>query len=282
MTFPPDALPPRPSLAGCVLGVLRLTAGLALIAGGTAVVLACALVPSRPGRVSPAERVAQSLSAALLAVAGVRVAAEGRGRLAAHRGFVFFNHLSYLDPLVLATVAPMRFLATAGVRKLPFVGWIATALGTLYVRRGEGASRTRAREALRHEVRSSPVPIALAPEGRIGPGPHVQPLRHGAFEVAADADAPILLAGLRFEPPGYAAWLDGEWLLRAWWRLCARTEPVTARLRVLGGVAVSTRSDAPSAARYAESVFNGDPAPAAPPPWNAPTSQGLARMGHPS
>ncbi len=265
MTLPPDALPPRPGLAGCLLGVLRLVVGLALIVGGTVVILACALAPRRIGHVSPAERVAQRLSAALLAVAGVRVEAEGRDRLAAHRGFVFFNHLSYLDPLVLAAVAPMRFLATAGVRKLPFIGWIATALGTLYVRRGRGASRTRARESLRHEVQSSPVPIALAPEGRIGPGPRVQPLRHGAFEVAADAQAPILLAGLQFEPYSYVAWLDGEWLLRAWWRLCARTEPVTATVRVLGDVAIRTRSDAPFLARHAESVFNRDPAPAAPP-----------------
>ena len=259
MTLPPDALPPRPTVAGALVGVVRLAAGLTLIASGTAAILLCALWPSPPGRVAPAERVAQRLSGALLAVAGVAVEAVGRERLAAHRGFVFFNHLSYLDPLILATVAPMRFLATAGVRKLPFIGWVATALRTLYVHRGEGASRAGARDALREEVQTSPVPIALAPEGRIGPGPGVLPLRHGAFEVAAEARASILLVGLQFEPYSYVAWLDGEWLPRAWWRLCARTTPVTARLRVLESIEPRPPSHAPALARYAESVFNHAP-----------------------
>ena len=150
----------------------------------------------------------------------------------------------------------MRFLSTAGVRHLPFIGWMATALGTLYVNRGRGASREEARHALRREVHQSSVPVGLAPEGQIGPGPDVLPLRHGAFEVAADADAPILLVSLQFEPYGYAAWLDGEWLLRAYWRLCARTRPVTATLRVLEEIDPDASSRAAELAQHAETVFN--------------------------
>ncbi len=253
MTLPPSALPPRPSPLGVVVGLGRVVA-----TAGLLVVGAIAIVASAPfgtaGRVRPAERAAQSLCRCLLAVAGIRLGVRGRERLASHRGFVFFNHLSYLDPLVLLAAAPMRFLATAGVRRLPLIGWMATALGTLYVERGHGASRESARGALCRAVRRSPVPVGLAPEGRIGPGPEVQPLRHGAFEVAAEAQASILLVSLQFDPYGHAAWLDGEWLLRAYWRLCARTRPVHATLRVLEHIAPGARAD--EQARRAEALFN--------------------------
>ena len=160
-----------------------------------------------------------------------------------------------LDPLVLVAATPFRFLSTLGVRFLPLVGWMATALGTIYVNRGRAASREAARGALREAVHHSPTPVALAPEGRIGPGPGVLPLRHGAFEVAADADAPVLLVALRFEPRAYALWADGEWLTRPLWRLCARTVPVVATVTPL---APALRPAGPPAAlaAAAERRFN--------------------------
>ena len=256
MVVPPESLPPRPGPAAILLGVVRVAASLALLVGGTVAVLVAAMLPARPDAARPVDHLVRALCRALLAVAGVQRATAGLDRLAHHRGFVFFNHSSYLDPLVLVAATPMRFLATAGVRRLPFVGPMATALGTIYVHRGQGPSRAAARRDLREAVRRSPVPIALAPEGRIGPGPQVQPLRHGAFEVAADADAPIVLVALRFEPAPYAAWQDREWLLRAFWRLCARTTPVTASLTILGKVKPGTVADSPTRAREAEQVLN--------------------------
>ena len=257
MTVPPESLPPRPGPLAVAVGVVRVASAAVVLAAGTAAVLAASLWPGRAGRVGPAERVAQGLARALLAVAGVRRRSLGDGALARHRGFVFFNHVSYLDPLVLVAAAPMRFLAAAGVRRLPLVGWAATALGTVYVDRGRSASRTAARRSLGRAVRQSPVPVALAPEGRIGPGPGVLPLRRGAFEVAADARAPIRLVGLRFEPPAYAVWQDGEGLARAFWRLCARTAPMTAVLTVLDEIPPhSSTADVADRAVHAESLFN--------------------------
>lgn len=256
MTLPPGALPPRPSLLGATYGIARLVATSVLLVGGTVAILACAPFGNGAGRARPAERVAQWLCQTMLAIAGIELGVHGRDRLAAHRGFVFFNHISYLDPVILVATTPMRFLSTAGVRHLPFIGWMATALGTVYVNRGRGESREKARRVLGDQVRQSHVPVGLAPEGRIGPGPQVLPLRHGAFEVAADAQASILLVSLQFEPYGYAAWLDGEWLLRAYWRLCARTRPVAATLRVLEQIEPDSHSRAEDRARHAESVFN--------------------------
>ena len=233
MTVPPDHLPPRPGLLGAVLGAARVAVTLALLAGGAVAVLAASAMPPRRGAPRPALRVAGALSRACLWVAGVRREGAGLDRLRGHRGFVFFNHVSYLDPLVLAAAAPMRFLAAAGVRRLPLIGPMAAALGTVFVHRGRGESRRDARGALLRAVTESPEPVAVAPEGRIGPGGGVLPFRHGAFEVAQEARAEVLLVALRFSPHRYALWQDGEWLVAAYWRLCARTEPVTATLAVL-------------------------------------------------
>ncbi len=256
MTVPPEPLPPRPGPVAAVVGVARLAAAAVVLVAGTVAVLAAGAWPDRAGRPRLTDRLAQRLARALLAVAGVERRSSGAAELAGVQGFVFFNHVSYLDPLVLVAATPMRFLATAGVRRLPLVGWIATALGTLYVHRGRDESRAEARDALARAVRQSPVPVALAPEGRIGPGPGVLPLRHGAFEVAADAGAPVRLVALRFEPPAYAVWHDGEWLPRAFWRLCARTGPLVASLSALGELEAGSRADASRQASRAEAVFD--------------------------
>jgi 1-acyl-sn-glycerol-3-phosphate acyltransferase len=216
-----------------VLGAVRVAAVLVLIVVGTVVLLAAALLPVRVGGARPAQHVAAAVCRAFLWATGTRLVVEGRGALRAHRGFVFFNHLSFLDPVVLVAARPLRFLSTQGVRSIPFVGWMATALGTIYVHRGREASRDAARQKLRAAVARSRTPVALAPEGEIGPGPGVLPFRRGAFEVAADADAPVLLVALRFEPHAYALWRDGEWLVGPLWRLCARRRPFTATVTAL-------------------------------------------------
>jgi len=244
MHVPPEALPPRPGPLAVAVGIARVAATLALAVIGMLVLMLAALVPWPHGRVRPVEHVAGWLARACLWIAGVRREVAGLDRLRGHDGFVFFNHVSYLDPVVLVAARPMRFLSTQGVRRLPLIGPMATTLGTIYVHRGRDDSRAAAREALRGAVRQSPVPVALAPEGRIGDGQSVLPFRHGAFEVAAEADAPVVLVGLRFRPHAYLLWQEGEWVLTAYWRLCARTVPVVATLEVLGGIEVDEPANA--------------------------------------
>ena len=239
----PDTLAalPRPGPVAALVGAVRVLAVLVLLAAGTLLMVAAALVPVRPRGVRLAMWAAVGVCRAFLAVTGTRVAVENRAALRAHRGFVFFNHLSFLDPVVLMAAAPTRFLAAEGVRRIPFVGWIAQAAGTLFVNRGRDESREAARHALRAAVADGVTPVALAPEGGIGPGPGVLPLRHGAFEVATDADADILLVALSFEPPGYAVW-NRELLVLPLWRLCARTGAFTVHVAALAP-ALETRPD---------------------------------------
>ena len=218
--------------------------GLVLASFGALAVLIAALVPGHYGGARLAVWVTVGLSRLFVLLFGIRLHCTDSASLQRHRGLVFINHLSYLDPVVVGALAPVRFLSTAGVRRLPFIGWIARAVGTVFVNRGDAASRAASRDALVQGLTRHPSPpIVLAPEGQIGPGTSVLPFRHGAFEVARDAGVPILPLVLRFAPVEAAAWHKGEWILRALWRLAAHTAPFSATITVLEPVRLSPSDD---------------------------------------
>ena len=245
----------RPRLVEALVGAARLgLAGLVIVVG-TAAVLASAAVPLAPRGTRLALWTTTAAARALLAALGVRLTVEDCERLAAHRGFVFFNHFSWIDPVVLMAATPVRFLAAAGVRRLPFIGLMGRAVGTVFVNRGDGASREAARDGLRAAIGTSATPVALSPEGGVKPGPPVRPFRYGAFEVAAETDRPVLLVALRYTPWARAAWQDGETLVDAAWRVGARRGPFAASVAPIG--LVEAPADAVEAqAADAERVFN--------------------------
>ena len=233
-------------VAALLVGALRVVLVLTLFLFGTPLVLLAR---------SSAPAVAHRLARLLLRIVGVRLHVPEADELARAQGFVFFNHFSFLDSIVLYAVRPMRFLATAGVRRVPLLGQMAEAVGTLFVERGEDASRAQARTDLAKAVRASAAPVALAPEGRIGPGPGVLPLRHGAFETAQAVGAPIHLITLVLTPLNQVRWNKGESLLHPLWRLCARTTPFTATVRLVA--TLDPAAGTPEAlALQAEALFN--------------------------
>lgn len=247
----------RPSVFGVLIGVVRLVVILAVAAvGGVAVGLA-SLLPLRVRGVRPSLWGVVGLARLFVLVMGVRLRCPDAGALRRHGGLVFINHLSYLDPVVVAALAPVRFLSTAGVRQLPFIGWMAAGIGTVFVDRGDADSRAASRETLVGKLRARPAPpIVVAPEGQIGPGAPVLPFRHGALAVAQEAGVPILPLVLQFDPLDAAAWLRGEWILRAVWRLAARTTPFTATVTPLPPLLPEADADPARLAAALEARFN--------------------------
>ena len=207
--------------------VVRLHEG--TLAAGTYALVAARWARGEAG----AARTASGIARAFCRAMGLRLSVHGVEALRAHTGFVFFNHVSHLDIPVVMALRPVRFLATAGVRSLPAIGWMARAVGTLFVRRGDPSSRTEARADLAEAYRQSPLPVAVAPEGGVRPGPLPDAFRHGAFEVVRDLGARVLLVAVTYEPRGTAAWLEGESLVRAAWRLASHRGGATAHVDVL-------------------------------------------------
>jgi len=217
-----------------IRGYYRLTlAGLALGFGGTLLVIASWL-PIRVGEHHLALWMLPRIVRLILFILNVKVECPQPEKFRQHRGFVFPNHVSYVDVLTLVSVAPLRFLAKAEVRSWPIVGTIATAIGCVFVQREDKKSRAEARNALA-KVETFPA-VALFPEGKRGPGNELLPFRYGAFEIVIKGQAAFLPCAIIYDQPEVAIWRRGEHFLKALWRLCSFRGPLVARLVALDAV----------------------------------------------
>jgi len=171
---------------------------------------------------------------ALLWAVNVKWSCSDIERYRQDQGFIFPNHISYLDILVLIAIAPVRFLAKQEVRSWPVVGQAAMAIGCVFVKRESKESRAIARSSLA-KIDHFP-PIALFPEGRKGPGHLLKPFRYGAFEIVIEGEAPFIPCALVYSEPEIALWYRGEFVLKAAWRLCRQQKEGTVELIMLDTV----------------------------------------------
>ncbi len=222
-------------------GIVRLIIFIFLLTFVTLLVLLTAWVP---GRISGARLSAWLLVPVcrlLLRLFNVKFTAPEAGRLTRHNGFVFPNHLSFLDVILLFTIFPVRFLSKAEIANWPFLGWIARAVDTVFVKREDKTSREQARTALAN-IRTFPA-VVLFPEGGIYQPPNeLKPFRFGAFEIAQAGSVPFIPAVFTYDPVDIVFWRD-ESLLTAVWRFAGRPEPITAHLHLLRTVQPTAEDD---------------------------------------
>jgi len=177
----------------------------------------------------------------LLRVLNVRISCADKPVFRAHHGFIFPNHVSFADALVMVAITPVRFLAKAEIRSWPVIGMIAKAIGCVFVKREDKKSRSEARAALA-KVETVP-PIALFPEGKRGPGDELLPFRYGAFEIAIGGQSSILPSAIIYDPLDIIIWRRGESLLSAVWRTACYAGPINADVFALEAIQTNSESD---------------------------------------
>lgn len=199
------------------LGIIRLLMALiALIVGALLVLVAC-LWPWRVQRCRPAAWVTVWLARCFNRIFAIQVICPDAAKLRGHQGLIFPNHLSYLDIITLMSLMPVRFLSMAAVRNYPLIGWIAHAIGTVFVVREDENSRQQARAAIVDSFAKEPdPPLVLFPEGKIGKGDQLLPFRHGAFEIAVENSITFLPCVIRYRPLEVAAWHNGSLFTPVW------------------------------------------------------------------
>jgi 1-acyl-sn-glycerol-3-phosphate acyltransferase len=135
---------------------------------------------------------------------------------------LLINHTSWLDVFSIAAVVPARFVSKAEIGRWPLAGWLAIAVGTLFVERGKRHAVMRANQAVSDRLRSGQL-IGVFPEGTTTDGSRLLPFHANLVQPAIDLGAPIRPVGLRFTQRGEfsrVAMFVGEMnLVQSLWRV---------------------------------------------------------------
>lgn len=216
---------------GIIRGSLRFLIFFLLLFVTTLLVLGTAWLPVRIKGVRLSAWLLMPVCRLLIPLFNIQFTAEEAQRIPQHDGYIFPNHLSPLDIMLLVSIFPVRFVSKAEIANWPFIGWIARAVDTVFVKREDKTSREQARDSLAH-IHTFPA-VILFPEGGIYQPPNeLKPFRFGAFEIAQTGDVPFIPAVFMYEPLDIVFWLD-EPLLAIAWRFASRAEPIKARLYLL-------------------------------------------------
>jgi 1-acyl-sn-glycerol-3-phosphate acyltransferase len=211
-----------------LLGALRLAFAGPVIVLVTVFILITSPLPVRIRDVRLSAWFATLAARLAMLIFNVRFRCLNPQLLAQHHGFIFANHITYFDILMMLHTLPVRFLSAAETRRMLFFGPVAEAIETVFVNRSDKASRAAARQALLAAPRYPP--IVLYPEGGVGPANSLQTFRYGAFETAMEGRIPYLLAAIRYSRGDIIVWGDGEGFMASFWRLACFPGPIVAEL----------------------------------------------------
>lgn len=147
-------------------------------------------------------KVASRSSRAILRAVGVRVEIDDRRPFPSHgRGLVVANHISYLDVLAVAVVAPSHFVAKSDVAAIPVISVLARWLGVISVERNS-LRRLPATIDEVIDVLEQDRSVAVFPEGTTRCGRTTGRFRPAFFQAAIEAGVPVQPLGIRYSGRG--------------------------------------------------------------------------------
>ena len=175
------------------LNALQLIYTIAWTAG--CIVLALIVKAANGGRTHLPLRMAARLWApGLLHGALARLRVEGLEHVNFSRPHVFVaNHQSIIDICALfrALPIPLRFVLKQELRKVPFIGWYAAAMGMVFIERGKARDASRNLRAAAHLLREG-ASLCAFPEGTRSRDGALRPFKGGAFQAAIEAQVPVV------------------------------------------------------------------------------------------
>jgi 1-acyl-sn-glycerol-3-phosphate acyltransferase len=207
------------ALASGGAGLVRAGTRLAFT-GATAAVMAARARGRRRagGRARDRARTLRDGCRAVLAHHGIE--AEVDGAPPAGPALLACNHVSWLDPIVVAAYAPCAPISKLDVRGWPVVGALAGRLGVIFHARGDPRSGLQvlreAEQALRNRVA-----LLNFPEGTTTDGAGVLRFHRGLFGLALRLGVPVVPVAVRYQPADLA-WTGDATFMPHYLRLAAR------------------------------------------------------------
>lgn len=132
---------------------------------------------------------------ALCRVFGVRTVL--RGRIQPPPVLVVANHISWLDIMVLYSLARTGFVSKAEVAGWPVIGSLASLVDTVFHHRGSHDSANAVTNAMTLRLNEGGR-VAIFPEGGIRPGDGVKVFHARLFRAAVDAECPVQPVMIRY------------------------------------------------------------------------------------
>lgn len=139
----------------------------------------------------------------VLLALGVRLVVTGADRLAGRGrgGLVVTNHVSWLDPVALGAVRPMRALAKKDIRAWPVLGGLIAAAGTVFVDRERLRRLPGTVRELATVLRGGAL-VAVCAEGTTWCGSDLGRFAPAPFQAAIDGGVPVIPVALRYRIAG--------------------------------------------------------------------------------
>ncbi|MEU8321978.1 lysophospholipid acyltransferase family protein [Nonomuraea sp. NPDC048881] len=185
---------------------------------------------------------------------GVGAAGSGGGGKAGV--LVVANHVSWLDPLVVAAAVPARPLAKREIAAWPVVRTLAAGSGALFIDRERLSALPSAVAAVAGALRAGDTVVAF-PEGTTWCGLGMGDFRPAVFQAAIDAGAAVRPATLRYREDGRpstrACYVGEDSLLASVLRVAA-----TRRLAVEVRLLAPLRAAPPAGRRRARAALARD------------------------
>ncbi|MGW2216357.1 lysophospholipid acyltransferase family protein [Nonomuraea sp. NPDC001684] len=169
---------------------------------------------------------------------------------------VVANHVSWLDPLVVAAAVPARPLAKREIAAWPVVRTLAAGSGALFIDRERLSALPSAVAAVARALRAGDTVVAF-PEGTTWCGLGMGDFRPAVFQAAIDAGAAVRPATLRYREDGRpstrACYVGEDSLLASVLRVTA-TQRLAVEVRLLAPL----RAAPPAGRRRARAALARD------------------------
>ncbi len=121
------------------------------------------------------------------------------GEISALPAFWVPNHISWLDIVVLGSVAPTNFVSKAEIRSWPLFGWMAAAGGTVFIPRGAHQARAVVEQV--SQRLGGGCNVVVFAEGTTSDGRQVRRFYPRLFAAAVAAACPVQPVAVRYPHP---------------------------------------------------------------------------------
>ncbi|NQW94896.1 MAG: 1-acyl-sn-glycerol-3-phosphate acyltransferase [Polaromonas sp.] len=149
-------------------------------------------------RIGPEQRQmrTQVWSIGMLRLIGIELVVKGNPALNGPLLLVA-NHMSWLDITALHAARFCRFVSKADIKKWPFIGLLASGIGTLFIERESRRDAMRVVHHMTASLQAGDV-LGVFPEGTTTDGTGLLPFHANLFQAAITANAPIQPVALQF------------------------------------------------------------------------------------